>query len=81
MKKGEFGGLQTHDWNTFIKVIILVYMFIYCPYTFFNIYFLSTLETDNDSLLLLQYVLSLSLPNEFDKNVKQVIYDLGKYMR
>jgi hypothetical protein len=23
MKKGEFGGVETHDWHTFIKVIIL----------------------------------------------------------
>jgi hypothetical protein len=30
---------------------------------------------------LLQYVLPLSLPDNFDNNVKQVIYDLGKYMR
>jgi hypothetical protein len=29
MKKGEFGGVKTHDWHTFIKVIILVYIFIY----------------------------------------------------
>jgi hypothetical protein len=28
-KKGEFGGVKTHDWHTFIKVIILVYIFIY----------------------------------------------------
>jgi hypothetical protein len=81
-KKGEFGGVKTHDWHTFIKVIILVYIFIYWSYTFFKIFFfLSTLETNNDSFLLLQYVLPLSLPNDFDKNVKQVIYDLGKYMR
>jgi hypothetical protein len=81
-KKGEFGGVKTHDWHTFIKVIILVYIFIYWSYTSFKIFFfLSTLETNNDSFLLLQYVLPLSLPNNFDNNVKQVIYDLGKYMR
>jgi hypothetical protein len=28
-KKGEFGGVKKHDWHTFIKVIILVYRFIY----------------------------------------------------
>jgi hypothetical protein len=28
-KKGKFGGVKTHDWHTFIKVIILVYIFIY----------------------------------------------------
>ena len=38
-KKGEFGGVKTHDWHTFIKVIILVYKFIYWPYTSFNIHF------------------------------------------
>jgi hypothetical protein len=38
MKKGEFGGVKTHDWHTFIKVIILVYIFIYWPYTSFNIF-------------------------------------------
>jgi hypothetical protein len=85
-KKGEFGGVKTHDWHTFIKVIILVYIFIYIsnwPYTSFKFFFfLSTLvETNNDSFFLLQYVLPLSLPNEFDNNIKQVIYDLGKYMR
>jgi hypothetical protein len=36
-KKGEFGGVKTHDWHTFIKVIILVYIFIYCSYTSFKI--------------------------------------------
>jgi hypothetical protein len=25
-KKGEFGGLKTHDWHTFIKVISFVYL-------------------------------------------------------
>jgi hypothetical protein len=28
-KKGEFGGVKTHDWHTFIKVIILAYICIY----------------------------------------------------
>jgi hypothetical protein len=27
-KKGEFGGVKTHDWHTFIKVIILVDFYI-----------------------------------------------------
>ena len=26
-KKGELGGVKTHDWNMFIKVIILVYIY------------------------------------------------------
>jgi hypothetical protein len=52
MKKGEFGGVKTHDWHTFIKVIILAYIFIYiCLIHILFIYlFLSTLvETNNDS--------------------------------
>jgi hypothetical protein len=28
-KKGELGGVKTHDWHTFIKVIILVYIFVH----------------------------------------------------
>ena len=28
-KRGEFGGVKTHDWHIFIKVIILVYIFLY----------------------------------------------------
>ena len=27
-KKCELGGVKTHDWHTFIKVIILVYIFV-----------------------------------------------------
>ena len=41
-KKGEFGGVKTHDWHTFIKVIILVYIFIYIGrihLLFFFVYF------------------------------------------
>ena len=30
---------------------------------------------------LLQYTLPQALPDSFDENIKQVIYDLGKYMR
>ena len=26
-QKGDFGGVKTHDWHTFIKVIIYVYNF------------------------------------------------------
>jgi hypothetical protein len=51
-KKGEFGGVKTHDWHTFIKVIILVYIFIYIGLIHLLIFFffLSTLvETNNDS--------------------------------
>lgn len=28
-KKGELGGVKTHDWHTFIKAIILVYIFVH----------------------------------------------------
>jgi len=28
-KKGELGGIKTHDWHTFIKGIILVYIFVH----------------------------------------------------
>jgi hypothetical protein len=49
-KKGEFGGVKTHDWHTFIKVIILVYIFIYIGPIYLLYFFLSTLvETNNDS--------------------------------
>jgi hypothetical protein len=86
MNKGEFGGVKTHDWHIFIKVIILVYIFIYIGlinllsfFFFFFFFFFSTLvKTNNVSFFLLQYILPLSLPNDFDNNVKHVIYDLGK---
>ena len=32
LKKGEFGGVKTHDWHTFIKVIILVWTYLYIDY-------------------------------------------------
>jgi hypothetical protein len=44
-KKSEFGGVKTHDWHTFIQVIILVYIFIYIGlihllfFLFFLVYF------------------------------------------
>jgi hypothetical protein len=28
-KKAKLGGVKTHDWHTFIKVIILVCIFVY----------------------------------------------------
>jgi len=46
MNKGEFGGVKTYEWHTFIN-----------------------------------YVIPLSLPDNFDNNIKQVTYYLGKYMR
>ena len=30
--KGEFGGLKTHEWHTFIKVIIFVYFLFIVKY-------------------------------------------------
>ena len=79
-KKGEFGRVKTHYWHTSIKVIILVYIFIYW-YTSTFFCFLSTLGMINNSFFFLQYVLPLSLLGNFDNNVKLVIYDLGNYMR
>jgi hypothetical protein len=83
-KKGEFGGVKTHYWHTFIKVIILVYIFIYIGliHVLFIFYFFSLLWLKQITIhFLLQCVLPLSLPNNFDNNIKQVIYDLGKYIR
>ena len=36
MKKGEFGGVTTHDWNTFIKVInnFSIHIYILVVYIF-----------------------------------------------
>jgi hypothetical protein len=36
MKKGEFGGVKTHDWNTFIKVInhFSIHIYILFVYIF-----------------------------------------------
>jgi hypothetical protein len=79
-KKGEFGGVKTHGWRTFIKVIILVDFYI-GKYMTFKYYNLVLFSKKLMIPLLLQYVLPLSLNVSFDNNVKQVIYDLGKYMR
>ena len=42
MKKGEFGGVKTHDWHTFIKVInnFSIYIYILVIYIFLYIFFL-----------------------------------------
>ena len=82
-RKGDFGGLKTHDWHIFIKVIIfLVYILVYYNTACFWFTFLPNFEKYIDETCsLLQYVLPVSLPDNFDNNVKQVIYDLGKYMR
>jgi hypothetical protein len=85
MKKGEFHGVKTHDWHTFIKVIIFLYFYIGIHnfgiflFTFLLQYVLPLMFIMIPFLL--QYVLSISLLNNFDNNIKQVIYDLGKYMR
>jgi hypothetical protein len=36
MKKGEFGGVKTHDWHTFIKVInhFSIHIYILVVYSF-----------------------------------------------
>ena len=39
-KKGDFSGVKTHDWHTFVKVIFLVYDFLcYCLNTYFKFSF------------------------------------------
>ena len=82
-RKGDFGGVKTHDWHIFIKVIIfLVYILLYYNTACFLFTCLPSFgEYINEMFSLLQYVLPVSLPDYFDNNVKQVIYDLGKYMR
>jgi hypothetical protein len=81
-KRGDFAGVKTHDWHVFIKVIISVYSLLYLYIACCWSTFLPTFGINNViMILLLQYVLPLSLPDNFDNNVKQVIYDLGKYMR
>jgi len=81
-KRGDFAGVKTHDWHVFIKVIISVYYLLYLYIACCWSTFLPTFGKNNViMILLLQYVLPLSLPDNFDNNVKQVIYDLGKYMR
>jgi hypothetical protein len=68
MKKGEFGGVKTHDWHTFIKVIILVYIFIYIGLIhllIFFIFFSTLVETNNDSFfcysMLYRYLSQMTL--------------------
>jgi hypothetical protein len=41
MKKGEFGGVKTHDWHTFIKVInhFSIHIYILVIYIFLDFYF------------------------------------------
>ena len=53
-KKGDFSGVKTHDWHTFVKVIFLVYIFFcYCLNTYFKFsFFLFNLETNNDSFFI-----------------------------
>ena len=81
-KRGDFSSVKTHDWHVFIKVIISVYSLLYLYIACCWSTFLPTFGKNNViMILLLQYVLPLSLPDNFDNNVKQVIYDLGKYMR
>ena len=83
-RKGDFGGVKMHDWHIFIKVIIIMVYIILLYYN--TACFLFTClpsfgEYINETFSLLQYVLPVSLPDNFNNNVKQVIYDLAKYMR
>ena len=84
-KKGDFAGVKMHDWHIFIKVIIIVMSIYKKKIPFYCINFFSCLYTlclkNGVVCILIQYVLPLSLLENFDKNVKQVIYNLGKYMR
>jgi hypothetical protein len=50
MMKGEFGGVKTHYWHTFIKLIILVNIFIYIGliHLLFFYFFLYTLVKKNN---------------------------------
>ena len=73
IKKGDFGGVKTHDLHTFIKVISSLYYISLLVCIFWKQIIIIC--------FLLQYVLPLSLPDDFDNNIKQIIYVLGKYMR
>ena len=80
--KSEFGpGLKRHDWNTFIKISHNILYLQYICEIAFNFHCIMLEKNEMISWELLQYVLPLSLPNNFGNNIKQVIYDLGKYMR
>jgi len=77
-RKADFGGVKAHGWHIFIKVITLVYILLYyntycCWFTCFPGF-----RKNNEMISLLWYVLPLSLPDNFDNNVKHVRYDLGK---
>ena len=82
--KGDFGGVKTHDWHIFIKVIIIL-MYIILLYYNTTCFLFTRLpsfgEYINETFSLLQYVLPISLPDNFDNDVKHVIYDLAKYVR
>jgi hypothetical protein len=58
MKKGDFGGVKTHEWNTFIKVIIrYINILVY----FFLVFFFSNLEINiNDFFCYNMFYLYLS---------------------
>ena len=64
--------MKTHDWHTFIKVIhvILYSLYICIVHVVLIAFFYKILIS----------ILPLSLLH-FDNSVKQVIYDLGKYLR
>ena len=76
-KKGDFAGVKTYDWNVFMKVIIMVSIsFFFNSNAYCCYFFLSNLCLNNDVVcILLQYGLPLFLLNNFNNNVKQVIYN------
>jgi hypothetical protein len=59
-KKGDFRGVKTHDCHVFIKVIILVYILLYLYTACCWCTFLCAFGKNNETILLLQYVLPLS---------------------
>ena len=48
-KKGDFGGVKTHDWHTFIKVIF-IRLYIYLLVCILVLIFLSYIEINNNDL-------------------------------
>ena len=62
------------DVGTIIKIFYLMHKYFFsCLYTLCLI--------NGVVCILIQYFLPLSLPENFENNVKQVIDNLGKYMR
>ena len=83
-KRWFCGGKNTllarlHQGNYYCYVHIIYFFSFYCIYFFSCLYTLCLIN--GVVCILIQYVLPLSLPDNFNNNVKQVIYNHGKYMR